>query len=770
MAKSFNKEALKYHSENKPGKVDVQSSKSCKTEYDLSLAYSPGVAAPCKEIYKNPDKVYDYTTKGNLVAVITNGSAVLGLGDIGPLASKPVMEGKGVLFKKFAGIDVFDIEVKSDSVDEFINSVKSLEPTFGGINLEDIKAPDCFIIEERLKKEMNIPVFHDDQHGTAIISAAALINACQITKKKLKSVKVVFNGAGAAAIACAKLFVKIGVLKKNITMCDSRGVIQSERKEGINEYKKEFMIKTKNRTLADALKGADVFCGLSVAGALTPTMLKGMSKNPIVFAMANPDPEILPSEAKKVRPDVIMATGRSDFPNQVNNVLGFPSIFRGALDVQATHITEDMKMAAATALAELARQDVPDSVSEAYSNQSFTFGPDYIIPKPFDNRVLTTVAPAVAQAAMKGKVARKPLKDIEAYTEQLEAAQSFRQGFIRTNINKIKQGVKRSRGKKPVIVFPEGHSRKILKAMNTIVSENIIHPILLGNPDKVKKMIEELELENLNDIEVYQPKEHELYQKYTDEFWKLRQRKGVMEAEAERLMKDQYYFSSMMVKNGEADALVSGAVQNYADCITPIFEIIGADKYKTAAGLIIILFEDRLLFLADTTVNINPTAEQLATIALSASRVAKYYNIEPKVAMLSYSNFTGRKEAPSKMRKATEIINQIDPKLIVDGEMQADTAINPTIVERIFPFCNIKDGANILIFPDLNSGNIAYKLIQQLSECAVMGPFLLGINKPANVLQRTCTVQDIINTVVLTAVEAQAYKFRAKAKKNGRKK
>jgi len=773
MAKSFDKEALIYHSKDKPGKVDVRSSKTCDTEYDLSLAYSPGVAAPCKEIAKSPGKVYDYTTKGNLVAVITNGSAVLGLGDIGPLASKPVMEGKGVLFKKFANIDVFDLELKTDNIEEFIQSVKTMEPTFGGINLEDIKAPDCFEIEQRLKEEMNIPVFHDDQHGTAIITAAALINACLVSKKKIKNVKIVVNGAGAAAIACAKLFIKVGVPKKNITMCDSRGVIHSERDKGMNKYKKQFAIKTKDRTLTDALKGADVFCGLSVAGALTPPMLKGMAKRPIVFAMANPDPEILPNDAIKACPDVIMATGRSDFPNQVNNVLGFPSIFRGALDVQATHINEEMKLAAAYALAELARQDVPDSVSEAYDNRAFTFGPEYIIPKPFDNRVLTTVAPAVAKAAMETKVARKPIKNLELYKEELEAAQSISQGFIRTNINKIKSYTKKSRGKKPKIVFPEGNSSKVLKAINTIILEDIIEPVLLGDKLIIKDTIAKLELDNLNDVEIITPITDKNFIQYSEELYELRKRKGIMVAEAERLIRDPYYYAAMMVKQDDADALISGAIQNYADCIKPIFEIIGPDKYKTAAGITVILFEDRLLFFTDTTVNINPTAEQVASIALSASRVAKYYNIEPRVAMLSYSNFTGKRETPAKMREAARIVSEIDPKLIVDGEMQADTAINPSIVERIFPFCKIQDGANVLVFPDLNSGNIAYKLIQQLSECEVMGPFLLGINKPANVLQRTCHVQSVINTIVLTAVESQAYKQRTKkqssAKKNGRK-
>ncbi len=771
MANNFDKEALTYHSSEKPGKVDVRSSKKCDTEYELSLAYSPGVAAPCKEIFKNPSKVYDYTTKGNLVAVITNGTAVLGLGDIGPLASKPVMEGKGVLFKKFANIDVFDIELNTSSTEEFIQAVKALEPTFGGINLEDIKAPDCFIIEERLKEEMGIPVFHDDQHGTAIISAAALINACQISKKKLKNVKVVFNGAGAAAIACAKLFMKIGVLKKHITMCDSRGVIHSERQEGMNEYKKQFALKTKDRTLTQALKGADVFCGLSVAGALTPTMLKGMAKNPIVFAMANPDPEILPSAAIKVRPDVIMATGRSDFPNQVNNVLGFPSIFRGALDVQATHINEEMKMAAARALAELARQDVPDSVSEAYDNKSFTFGPDYIIPKPFDDRVLTTVAPAVAKAAMETKVARKPIKNLELYKEELEAAQSFRQGFIRANINRIKSFSKKHRKPVPTLVFPEGNSSKILKALNTISHEEVMKPILLGKEETIRKTIETLDLENLANVDILEPTQFEKYNDYVDKFYQMRHRKGVMLAEAERLMKDPYYFASMLVNEGGADGLISGAVQNYADCVRPILEIIGPDKWKVAAGLIIILFEDKLYFLADTTLNIDPSAQDLATIALSASRVAKYYNIEPKVAMLSFSNFTAHNSSSLKMKTAAELVKTISPNLIVDGEMQADTAINPSIVERIFPFCEIKDGANILVFPDLNSGNIGYKLIQQLSECEVMGPFLTGINKPANVMQRTCGVQDVINTIVLTAVECQAYAERLKRpKKNGRKK
>lgn len=755
---NFDKEALEYHAKDRPGKVEVISSKECRTEHSLSLAYSPGVAAPCKEIAKDPSKVYDYTTKGNLVAVITNGTAVLGLGNIGPLAGKPVMEGKGVLFKQFAGINVFDIELNAPGVDEFVAAVKALEPTFGGINLEDIAAPECFIIEERLKAEMKIPVFHDDQHGTAIISGAGILNACMITKRKMADVRVVFNGAGAAAISCAKIFKALGVRKENILMCDSQGVVYRGRTKGMNKYKEEFIVDTEARTLSDALVGADVFIGLSVANVMTPEMLKSMNKNPIVFAMANPDPEIDPNLAKQVRSDVIIATGRSDFPNQVNNVLGFPSIFRGALDTRATQINEEMKMAAVLALAELAREDVPDSVSAAYANRHFHFGPEYLIPKPFDNRVLLKVAPAVAKAAMETGVAQKPIADLEAYAHSLEMLQSKTRGFVRTIINRVKSAAASKKSDLPVIYLPEGRSTKVLKALNTIIDEKVFKPVLMGDVDQIRAKIKELELDHLKEVSIVHPRKHPRYPAYVSEFYDLRKRKGVMQAEAERLMVDHNYFAAMAVQRGDADAMVTGATMNYADCVRPILEIIGAGRSKIASGLNIILVKEKMLFFADTTMNIEPSAEQLASIAIHASKVAKYFGLTPKIAMLSYTNFTSVKANPKKMQEAAKIVKQRHPDLIVDGEMQADTAVNPDIVERIFPFCDVKGGANILIFPTMEAGNIAYKLVQQLGGSEVLGPFLMGVKKPANVLQRTCTVDDIVNTMVITALEAQAYK------------
>lgn len=756
--KNFDKEALEYHSKPKPGKVEVLSSKDCSTENALSLAYSPGVAAPCKEIAKDPSKVYDYTTKGNLVAVVSNGTAVLGLGNIGPLASKPVMEGKGVLFKMFAGINVFDIELNAPTVEEFVAAVKALEPTFGGINMEDVAAPECFIIEEQLKKEMNIPVFHDDQHGTAIISGAALINACLITKRKFENVRVVFNGAGAAAISCARIFKALGVQQKNIMLCDSQGVVYRGRTKGMNKYKEEFLVDTEARTLSDAMKGSDVFIGLSVANVLTPEMLLSMNKNPIVFAMANPEPEIDPAVAKEVRPDVIVATGRSDFPNQVNNVLGFPSIFRGALDTRATQINEEMKLAAVKALAELAREDVPDSVSAAYANRHFHFGPDYIIPKPFDNRVLLKVAPAVAKAAMDSGVAQRPIEDLAAYMHSLEMLQSKTRGFIRTIINRVKATAAAKKSPLPVVYLAEGRSTKVLKALNSILHENVMRPVLMGDVEQIKQKIKELELDNLNEVEIVHPRKDPRLAAYAQELYDARKRKGVMKAEAERLMVDHNYFAAMAVHKGDADAFVTGATMNYAECVRPILEVIGSGRSKVASGLNMVLVKDKMLFFADTTMNIEPTAEQLASIAIHASKVAKYFGLQPKIAMLSFTNFSGQQANPKKMQEAARLVKQRHPDLIVDGEMQADTAVNPEIVERIFSFCDIKGGANILIFPTLDAGNIGYKLVQQLGGGEVLGPFLMGVKKPANVLQRTCTVDDIVNTMVITALEAQAYK------------
>lgn len=752
---SFEKEALTYHSRPVAGKVDVRSPKPMATDKELSLAYSPGVAIPCIEIAKDVSKSYDYTAKGNLVAVISNGTAVLGLGNIGPDASKPVMEGKGNLFKQFAGINVFDIELKSDNVEDFIKNVKALEPTFGGINLEDIKAPECFEIETRLKKEMNIPVFHDDQHGTAIISGAALINACMIAKKDLKKIKMVINGAGAAAIACGRLFVGLGVQKKNIIMCDSKGVIYKKRKEGMNPFKEEFANDTKARTLSDAMKDSDVFIGLSAAGAVTPKMLKTMAKNPIVFAMANPDPEIDPPDAKKARNDVIMATGRSDYPNQVNNVLGFPSIFRGALDVRATQINEEMKLAAVDALAKLAREDVPEKVSEAYGDQSFSFGPEYIIPKPFDPRVLMWVAPAVAKAAMDSGVAQKPIKNMRAYVDELEAQQGSKVSFVRSVINRVKRS-NRKRKRMFKIIFPEGDNSKILKAVQQIVDEGFIYPVLLGDPKKILEKSEKLGLENIKQVKIINHIEASNWDKYTTELFKLRHRKGVMRKEAERLMQDANYYASMAVHLGDVDGMITGASIKYREAVKPILQVIGPGKSKVAAGLNVVLIKNKMLLFADTTVNINPTAHQVAATAMHASKVANYFKIKPKIAMLSYTNFTSKGDNPKKMSDAARLVKEWRPDYIVDGEMQADTAVSPRIVKDIFPFSEIKDGANILMFPNLDSGNIAYKLVQQLGGGEVVGPFLLGIKKPAHILQRTGDVEDILSTAALTALHCLA--------------
>lgn len=755
---TLDQEALVYHQQPKPGKIEVISSKPCMTEKDLALAYSPGVAAPCKEIAKDPAKVYDYTAKGNLVAVISNGTAVLGLGDIGPAAGKPVMEGKGILFKQFAGIDVFDIEVATKNVDEFCNAVRVLEPTFGGINLEDIKAPECFEIEERLKKEMKIPVFHDDQHGTAIVSGAALLNACAITNRKMSDVRIVVNGAGASANSCAKIFIALGARRENIIMCDSQGVIYKGRTAGMNKYKEFFASETEARTLTQALKGADVFVGLSVAGALTPEMLKDMSKDPIIFAMANPEPEITPDKARAARPDAIIATGRSDYPNQVNNVLGFPSIFRGALDTRSTQINEEMKLAAVQALAKLAREDVPEKVSATYGGKSFKFGREYLIPKPFDTRVLMWVAPAVAKAAIDTGVATKKIEDWDAYRDTLEALQGPSKVFIRSAINRVHQNAAANGGELPKIVFPEGTSTKILKALATLVDEKICQPILLGYPDRVKEKINALEIHALKDVPVIHPSNHPNYSKYVERLYSLRQRKGVSLRESERLMADPNYFAAMMVHMGEADGMVTGSSINYADAVRPILQTIGVYQNGVPAGLNFILLEDKFLVLADTTVNFAPTAEQCAAIALQAAKIVEYFGIEPRISMLSYSNFTGSPGTPAKMKKAAEIVKSLRPGMVVDGDMQADTAVNPEIMERLFPFSNLKGGANVLVFPNLESANITYKLIQQIGKVEVIGPFLMGVRRSANVLQRTTTVDGIVNSVVFTALEAQFIK------------
>lgn len=751
-------EALAYHQQGKPGKIEVISSKPCVTEKDLALAYSPGVAAPCKAIFKDPSKVYDYTAKGNLVGVISNGTAVLGLGNIGPSAGKPVMEGKGILFKQFAGIDVFDIEVDANDVDTFCNAVRVLEPTFGGINLEDIKAPECFEIEERLKKEMKIPVFHDDQHGTAIVSGAALLNAAFVTNRKMESIRIVVNGAGASANSCAKIFIALGVRRENIIMCDSQGVIYKGRTAGMNKYKEYFASSTEARTLNDALNGADVFVGLSVAGALTPEMLKFMAPDPIIFAMANPEPEITPDKARLARPDAIIATGRSDYPNQVNNVLGFPSIFRGALDTRSTQINEEMKLAAVHALAVLAREDVPDTVSATYGGKSFKFGRDYLIPKPFDTRVLMRVAPAVAKAAMDSGVATKGIEDWIAYSERLEALQGPSKVFIRSAINRVHQNSAANGGEIPKIVFPEGTSTKILKALATLVEERICQPILLGYPERIKEKIQALDIPSLKEVPIIHPSSYPKYFSYVEKLYSLRQRKGINMREAERLMADPNYFAAMMVHMGEADGMVSGSSINYADAVRPILQTVGAYQNGVPAGLNFVLLEDKFLVLADTTVNFNPTAEQCAQIALQAAKIVEYFGIQPRIAMLSYSNFTGAEGTPRKMKRAAEIVRELRPGLMVEGDMQADAAVNPEITERLFSFSHLKGGANILVFPNLESSNIAYKLIQQVGKVEVIGPFLTGVRRSANVLQRTTTVDGIVSSVVFTALEAQFIK------------
>jgi len=742
-------EALEYHSSGRKGKIEVCPTKPCLTQRDLSLAYTPGVAEPCREIVKSPEEVYNYTAKGNLVAVITNGTAVLGLGNIGALAGKPVMEGKGVLFKRFADIDVFDIEIDSEDPDEIIKVCKLLEPTFGGINLEDIKAPECFYIEETLKKELNIPVFHDDQHGTAIISGAGLLNALELQKKEIDKVRIVINGAGASGIAIAKFYVRLGVKKENIIMCDSRGVIYKGREEGMNPYKEEFAQDTKLRTLKEAMKGADVFIGVSVANVVSKEMIASMNERPIVFAMANPDPEIRYEDAISVRNDLIMATGRSDYPNQVNNVLGFPFIFRGALDVRATAINEEMKVAAAHALAELAKQDVPDSVIRAYGGKKIKFGPDYIIPKPLDPRVLIWEASAVAKAAMESGVARKHI-DIEEYKEQLEARLGKHREIMRIFINKAKTQPKR-------IVFPEGNEEKILRACQIIIDEGIAHPILLGNKEAITNKIKELELDILDKAEIIEPEKYLKFNDYVEEFFRMRQRKGVTRVEAEEIMKNPNYFGSMMVHKGDADGLVSGLNKHYPETIRPALQVVKIKpNLKKVSGLYMMIFKDDIMFFADATVNIEPTAEDLAEIAINTAETAQRFGIEPRVAMLSFSNFgSTRHPLAEKVKRAVEIVKEKKPELIIDGEMQADTAVVPEILKSTYPFSKLQEKANVLIFPDLQSGNIAYKLMERLGGAKAVGPILMGMNKPIHVLQRGASVDDIVNLTAIAVVDAQ---------------
>jgi len=743
------KEALEYHSKGRKGKIEVCSTKPCLTQRDLSLAYTPGVAEPCLEIEKSAEAAYTYTAKGNLVAVVSNGTAVLGLGNIGALAGKPVMEGKGVLFKRFADIDVFDIEVDSEDPDEIIKLVKLLEPTFGGINLEDIKAPECFKIEETLIKELNIPVFHDDQHGTAIISGAGLLNAVEVQKKQIDKVRIVVNGAGASGIANANIYVELGVNPENIIMCDSKGVIYKGREKGMNPYKEKYARDTKLRTLAEAMKGADVFIGVSVADVVTKEMLASMNERPIVFAMANPDPEIKYEDAISVRKDLIMATGRSDYPNQVNNVLGFPFIFRGALDVRATTINMEMKIAASHSLADLAKEDVPDSVIQAYGNQKMKFGPDYIIPKPFDPRVLIWEASAVAGTALKTGVAQKKI-DIEQYKQQLEARLGKQKEVMRIFMNKAKSKPKK-------IVFPEGSEEKILRACQVIIDEGIATPILLGKKEEVIQKAKELSLDILDSVEIIEPSKYPKFDEYVEEFFKMRQKKGVTRVEAEKTLKNPNYFGSLMIHLGDADCLVSGLTMHYPETIRPALQVVKIKpELSIVSGLYMMIFKDDIMFFADATVNIEPTSEDLAEIAIDTAEAARRFGVEPKVAMLSFSNFGSTRHPQSeKVKKAVEIVKQKVPDLIIDGEMQADTAVVPEILNSTYPFSRLKEKANVLIFPDLQSGNIAYKLLERLSGAKAVGPILMGMNKPVHVLQRGASVDDIVNLAAIAVVDAQ---------------
>lgn len=744
---------LEYHQSGRPGKIEVIPSKPSNSQRDLSIAYSPGVAEPCKEIALDANAAYHYTAKGNLVAVISNGTAVLGLGDIGALASKPVMEGKGVLFKIFADIDVFDIELDTKDPDKFVETVKIMAPTFGGINLEDISAPECFEIEKRLRDELDIPVMHDDQHGTAIITGAALLNALEVAKKEIKKVKVVFNGAGASAISCARTFVSLGVKPQNLFMVDSKGVITIDRAD-LTEEKKQFARETKEKSLADIVKKADVFVGLSRGNILTKEMVQSMGKNPIVFALANPDPEISYKDAKAARKDIIIATGRSDHPNQVNNVLGFPYIFRGAIDVRARSINEEMKLAAVRAIANLAKETVPEVVNLAYNQRAMGFGPEYIIPKPFDPRLITTVAPAVAKAAMDSGVALNPITDWEAYREELQRRLGRDDKFIRLAMEKAKANPQR-------VVFSDGDSYKVLKAAQILHDEGIAKPILLGNEKKILKMIDHYQL-GIEDIEILDPRvEEELSLHFAETYWRKRQRRGVTLYEAKKLMQHREYFGSMMVDCGDADVLISGLTVKYSTGVRPILEIIGpAPGVKTVSGLYTLLTKRGPLFLADTTINEEPTAEEIAEITANTASALERTNIKPKVALLSYSNFGSHKgNVPRKMHKAIELLRSKHPELLVDGEMQANFALDKDLLEEVFPFSELVGKTpNVFIFPDLAAGNIAYKLLQSFGAVEAIGPLLIGVNKSAHVLQMGSSVREIVNVTTLAVVDAQSRK------------
>ena len=753
MAQLIRKEdALEYHEKGRPGKIEVVPTKETKTQRDLALAYSPGVAEPCMEIHANPEDVYRYTAKGNLVAVISNGTAVLGLGDIGPLASKPVMEGKGLLFKIYADIDVFDIELNVRDIDDFVKVVKALEPTFGGINLEDIKAPECFEIETRLKKELSIPIMHDDQHGTAIISGAALLNAIEIVNKNLADVKIVISGAGASAISCCKIYLALGAKVENMYMFDSKGLITKSRTD-LDQYKQQFAHDAPSMDLQEAMKNADVFIGLSKKNLVTQDMVKSMAKRPIVFALANPDPEITYEDAIAARPDVIMATGRSDYPNQVNNVLGFPYIFRGALDVRAGSINEEMKLAAVKALAALAKEPVPDIVNVAYNNTTLVYGPTYIIPKPMDPRLLVRVSTAVAQAAMESGVARKPITDWNEYEAELNRRLGSDDNLLKFIINKAKQNPKR-------VVFAEAENIKILKAAQIAKDEGIAIPILLGDESRLKAMIAENGL-HLDGVEIIDPQSDSTDARrceYGEAFFEKRKRRGYNQYEAKKAMRSKTYYGCMMVDNGEADAVISGLTRKYPDTIRPALEIIGMSPgTKRVAGMYIMLTKKGPLFFADTTLNFNPTEDELIDITLLTANVVSNFNIKPRIAMLSYSNF-GSNMSPeaSLVRNAVTRIKESHPEMVIDGEMQPGVAFNKELLKENYPFSDlVNESPNVLIFPNLAAGNIAYHLLQEVGGAEAVGPILLGLRKPVYVLQLGSTVRQIVNIIALSVVEAQ---------------
>ena len=744
------RDALRYHAEGRPGKIEVVPTKSVATQDDLTLAYSPGVAEPCLAIHQDPEDAFKYTTRGNLVAVVSNGTAVLGLGNIGALAAKPVMEGKAVLFKKFAGIDVFDIEIDTEDPDEVIRFCQLIEPTVGGINLEDIRAPDCFVIEDVLKRTMEIPVFHDDQHGTAIIGGAALLNALEVSGRSMSDVRVVFSGAGASALATARHFGRLGIPKENIVMVDRTGVIYAGRTEGMNQYKEAFATERPERTLAEAMSGADVFVGLSAKGVVTPEMIASMADAPIIFALANPDPEVTPEEVRQVRDDAIMATGRSDYPNQVNNVLGFPFLFRGALDVRARQINEEMMLAATRALAELARAEVPDVVRRAYHVDAFRFGPEYLIPTPFDPRVLIHVSPAVAEAAMETGVARTSI-DLDEYRDRLRAS-------LGPGREVMQRVVARARGDARRVVLTDGYNERVIRAAAQIAEEEIARVTLIGKSERIHEIATDMGVELKGVDCVHPPRVQDVRARYVHDFYERRKRKGLTRPEANNKMYQPIYFASMMVHAGDADAVVAGIESNYPDVLRPALEVIGtSERVRRVAGLYMVAFRDRQpLFFADTTVNIDPDPVTLAEIAISAAGFVKDMGVEPRIAMLSFSNFGSvRHPEATKVREAVGWVRSLAPDLVVDGEMQADTAVDERLLSSLYSFSDLKEAANVLIFPNLSAANTAYKLLDKIGGADVIGPILLGMAKPVHLLQRGSSTQDVVHLVSIASVDAQ---------------